>query len=205
MVSVVEQHCFVTKFWRRMNRWSEDLFCCTLLCVYVPSVFKVKEVMFISGYIIRLGRSHLFRFNHPVEVAKMREEMKEVHRSWQLFYALISGRSTGLVRNVIVSKTISADNFFCEPFLFRMAEMIKSKWWGTSIGRGRVLRWPIPPSDRSKKEILNYYLKTSRCHDDIGYEYISTMLQLNYILYRFYLSVPWVLWPIQCLIYGNTS
>lgn len=32
----------------------------------------------ITGSVIRLGRRHLFRFNHPGEVARMKEELKEV-------------------------------------------------------------------------------------------------------------------------------
>ena len=41
---------------------------------------KVQQSFVISylGAIIRLGRSHLFRFNDPSEAARLREEMKLV-------------------------------------------------------------------------------------------------------------------------------
>lgn len=35
---------------------------------------------FIIGAIIRLGSSHLFRFNNPGEAARLRQEMKDVSK-----------------------------------------------------------------------------------------------------------------------------
>ena len=42
-----------------------------------------------QGAIVRLGRNHVFRFNHPREAAKLREELKGVSIYFILVYSFL--------------------------------------------------------------------------------------------------------------------
>ena len=46
--------------------------------LHVQFLFISQLDLLVSGAIIRLGSSHLFRFNDPGEAARLRQEMKNV-------------------------------------------------------------------------------------------------------------------------------
>lgn len=45
------------------------------------SLKSLSPLHYLTGAVILLGKTNMFRFNHPAEAAKMREELKSVSKT----------------------------------------------------------------------------------------------------------------------------
>jgi len=68
--------------------------------------------VFPAGAIIRLGSSHLFRFNDPGEAARLRQEMKTVSEQILTDFCL-SSRSVGNIYVVVMTFLVCKMHLQC--------------------------------------------------------------------------------------------
>ncbi|ELU07622.1 hypothetical protein CAPTEDRAFT_180938 [Capitella teleta] len=79
------EHCIIRHVDGLVTLIPLDGALCSVNNVRIHEPTKLQQ-----GSIIRLGRGHLFRYNHPAEAARLREEMKNV-RSSKYSFMLICG------------------------------------------------------------------------------------------------------------------
>ncbi|XP_060590236.1 kinesin-like protein KIF16B [Ruditapes philippinarum] len=108
---VEKEHCVIENVDNTVTLYpGDEALCC------VNGNIVSEHIKLTQGAVVVLGKTNMFRYNNPVEAAKMKEELKKKH-----IFVLKSGMSISLSRTSLISQSMTD--------LYKSSENLSGSGW----------------------------------------------------------------------------